>query len=173
MDSICYYGGVHLCFAICTFHIRWICYDLLWVKIWGFGFWGTRSVVYENIFERLYWRRDYLKIWRVKCMYHPYISDNSIRSYLICLIKFYRRYIRQIPRILRISSERIWLSSVMLGILFFWFKFSMVCIFWGNLSYFDRQDRVMRNKSFTFLFNVRCVHFNFRGRKFLFRGEEL
>ena len=128
-------------------------------------FWILRKQdlsVYENTFERLCWRRDYLRSWRVNHVHPPHIFCNSIRSHLIYLIKLHGRYIRQILRILCISSERIWLSSVTLGILFSWFKFSMVCIFWRNQSYFDRQDRVMRNKSFTFLFNVRCVFFPFR-----------
>ena len=46
MDLICYYEELNLCFAMYTplismdpFHD-----NLLWVKIWGFGFWESRSV---------------------------------------------------------------------------------------------------------------------------------
>ena len=113
--------------------------------------------VYENTFERLYWRRDYVIIWRVKHICHLHVRYNSICSHLICLFLFHGRYIRQILRIPCISSERIRLSYVTLGMSFFRFGFSMVYIFSGSRNYFDQQDRVMRNKSFTFLFTVYCV----------------
>ena len=96
--------------------------------------------VYEDTLERLYQRQDYLRIWRVKHINHLHIFCYSVRSHLICLIKFHKLYIRQIPRIPYISFDRIRLSSAT-----HLFRIRVQFSFFSHSLYPCCKDRVMRN----------------------------
>ena len=126
-------------------------------------FWILRNKilsVYGNTLERLCCRRDYVRIWRVYSIYHPHVFCNPICSHLIFILQFHERYIRQILRILCISSREYDYHLLRL-VCHFSDSDSVWYAFLGKPKLFDRQDRVMRNKSSTFMFNVRCV-FPFR-----------
>ena len=78
-------------YSLILFH-----YDLPWVKIQDLDF--EEQDLFVQAFERLYGRRDYLRIWRANQVYHLYIFWNPICTHLICLYKFHGRYTRQILR---------------------------------------------------------------------------
>ena len=149
--------------------------DLLWVKIWDFGFWENKIC----LFMRMYWK-DYFEdetTWESKELsVHIILISSAIRYVLIwfCLIKFHGRYICQILRIPCISFEWIRLSSITFGKLFFWFGFSMICLFWGNRDYFWPTRKIHEKPSFISLHNLirlRFITFQFRGRNFLLKGK--
>lgn len=149
MDSICYYRRVHLCFTIRTFHIRWIYLTMIW---------------YENTFEKLYWGRDYLRILRVKHIYHPHVFCDSIRSYLICLILFRGRisvksyiFLVSIPRLYDYHLLRWYI------ILFIWIETEAIMI--NKIESCETSHSCFRSQSVVFPFRLL---FNFRGRKFSF-----
>jgi hypothetical protein len=130
-------------------------------------FWISRNkiLLYMGIpWERLCCRRDYLRIWRVKPLYHPHIFCDSIWSHLICQIKFHERYIREILRIPCISSDGndyhllplvhysfdlnlVWYifseeaEAILINNIKSWETISFWRFFWKNLP--EREDVVM------------------------------
>ena len=150
--------------------------DLLWGKIWDFGI-LRKTYMYMRIPWKGYTESETIWEWRVKCIYHPHIFCQSMRSHLIYSFQISRTTYPLNPMYSLYPSEGIKLSSVTSGILFFRFEFSMVFIYevakailTNKVESWEISHSHFRSQSVVFPFRF---PFNFRGRKFLFRGEEV
>ena len=114
------YGKIRLRFDMNPFHIRWFCFIMICHELRFKTLDFEEQDLFVQVFERLYGKRDYLRIWRANQVYHLYIFWNPICTHLICLDKSHGRYTRQI---LRFSLHR--------------FQENMTIICYFELSLFD------------------------------------
>lgn len=141
-------------------------YDLLWVKIWDFGFWGNKFC----LFMRIPWK-GYINELNVFIT----LIFSVIRYVLIwfCLIKFRGRNICEILCIPSYLSNPM-RTKHLLRLIFYsfvWIQYDISFLrklklfFINKIESWETSHSHFRSQSFVFPFRI---HFNFQGKKFSF-----